>query len=456
MPLLSTFGAASARAFGLFNNLIEKFISLFSLRFNEGSSDNLSRTPASASNRKTWTWSAWVKLSALSNGTPFFAAGTQTDRLLIQIDSDNQFRIFSDTSSVTTILRETTQLFRDLSAWYHIVVAFDTTQATANDRLKIYVNGSQITSFTTTNNLSQNADSFVNNNVAHYIGFSAGTTYFSGYQSQIYLIDGQQLTPSSFGETDTASGIWIPKAYTGTYGTNGFSLEFENSASLGTDSSGNGNNWTLNNLTSIDQTTDAPNNNFATWNPLYPGGNQTFTEGNLQIATGTTGGSIGTIAVNTGKWYWEIKIISATALARIAGVFQLLGTNTNLFSQGTVYYKLNGNKDVNNVDSAYGASLTTNDIVGVAIDVDARSVTFYKNGVSQGAIDLSSVYNVGDDITPSMVQSSSTNQTVAANFGNPPFAIVSGNSDANGFGNFEYAVPSGYYALCTKNLSEYA
>jgi hypothetical protein len=274
--------------------------------------------------------------------------------------------------------------------------------------------------------------------------------------SQFYFIDGQQLTPSSFGETDTLSGIWIPKTYTGTYGTNGFFLEFENSASLGTDSSGNGNNWTLNNLTSIDQTTDAPNNNFATWNFLYPGGNQTFTEGNLQIATGTTGGSIGTIAVNTGKWYWEIKIISATALARIAGVFQLLGTNTNLFSQGTVYYKLNGNKDINNVDSAYGASLTTDDIVGVAIDVDARSVTFYKNGVSQGAIDLSSVYNVGDDITPSMIQSSSTNQTVAANFGNPPFAIVSGNSDANGFGNFEYAVPSGYYALCTKNLSEYA
>jgi hypothetical protein len=455
MPLLSTFGAASARGFGLFGLI--KFLSLFSLRFNSASTDFLSRTPTSNGNRKTWTFSFWVKRSSLRDDY-FFSAGDGTinNRMSLNFETDNTLALQNSIAGVNTFIRKTTQLFRDPSAWYHIVFAVDTTQVTASNRTKIYVNGSEVTSFSTSNDLTLNYDTYFNStSYVNRIGFSV-TVYFNGYMSQIYFVDGQALTPSSFGETDTESGIWIPKTYTGSYGTNGFSLEFENSASLGTDSSGNGNNWTLNNLTSIDQTTDAPDNNFATWNPLYPGGNQTFTEGNLQIATGTTGGSIGTIAVNTGKWYWEIKIISATALARIAGVFQLLGTNTNLFSQGTAYYKLNGNKDVNNVDSAYGASLTTNDIVGVAIDVDARSITFYKNGVSQGAIDLSSVYNVGDDITPSMVQSSSTNQTVAANFGNPPFAIVSGNSDANGFGNFEYAVPSGYYALCTKNLSEYA
>jgi hypothetical protein len=448
MPLLSTFGAASARAFGLFSNLIKKFITLYSLRFNSGSTDYLNKT--FSTKPTTWTMSVWVKRANLG-GVQAIAAtrNVSINASSLSFTAANQLQYIKESVSAFT----TTALFRDPSAWYHIVLS-----STLSGTINLYVNNVLVDSASASTNayLFTNASGYTN--AIGRRGDSDDSPY-NGYMSQFYFIDGQQLTPSSFAETDPSvpsSGIWVPKTYTGSYGTEGFFLEFENSASLGTDSSGNGNNWTLNNLTSIDQTTDAPNNNFATWNFLYPGGNQTFTEGNLQIATGTTGGSIGTIAVNTGKWYWEIKIISATALARIAGVFQLLGTNTNLFSQGTVYYKLNGNKDINNVDSAYGASLTTDDIVGVAIDVDARSVTFYKNGVSQGAIDLSSVYNVGDDITPSMIQSSSTNQTVAANFGNPPFAIVSGNSDANGFGNFEYAVPSGYYALCTKNLSEYA
>ena len=448
MPLLSTFGAASARAFGLFNNLIEKFITLYSLRFNSDSTDYLNKTFSTTPT--TWTMSVWVKRANI--GSLQSIAGARN------VSISSWGLRFIATSALEYIKQgsiaiSTTALFRDPSAWYHIVLS-----SAPSGTINLYVNNVLVDSASASTNgyLFIGSDSYVN-----AIGRrgDSGDSQYNGYMSQFYFIDGQQLTPSSFAETDPSvpsSGIWVPKTYTGSYGTEGFFLEFENSASLGTDSSGNGNNWTLNNLTSIDQSTDAPTNNFATWNPLYPGGNQTFTEGNLQIATGTTGGSIGTIAVNTGKWYWEIKVISATALARIAGIFQLLGTNTNLFSQGTVYYKLNGNIDINNVDSAYGASLTTNDIVGVAIDVDARSVIFYKNGVSQGAIDLSSVYNVGDDITASMVQSSSTNQTVAANFGNPPFAITSGNSDANGFGNFEYAVPSGYYALCTKNLSEYA
>jgi hypothetical protein len=275
-----------------------------------------------------------------------------------------------------------------------------------------------------------------------------------GYLSEVYNIDGQALTPSSFGETDFDTGIWKPKAYTGTYGTNGFYLQFKNSASLGTDSSGNGNTFTVNNLTSVDQSTDTPTNNFATWNPLYAYGNQSFTEGNLQLATGSSGGSTGTIAVNTGKWFWECKVISTISTARIAGIFQMIGTNTDLGGTGSIYYSADGQKNINGTSSSYGASLTTNDIVGVAIDVDNRSVTYYKNGTSQGAISLTSVYNVGDYITASLVQSGGSSQSVGINFGSPYYSGGS-NTDGAGFGNFSYSVPSGYYSLNTKNLATY-
>jgi hypothetical protein len=454
MPLLSTFGAASARAFGLFSNLI-KFISLFSLRFNSGSSDNLSRTPATASNRKTWTWSAWVKLSALSNGNPLFVAMEDiNNNLKIQIGDTNLLNVSIEISGINTTLRQTTQLFRDPSAWYHIVVAFDTTQATANDRLKIYVNGSQITSFTTTNNLSQNEDSSVNDNIAHYIGFATG--YFSGYLSQIYLIDGQALTPSSFGETDTISGIWIPKTYTGSYGTNGFFLEFENSASLGIDSSGNGNNWTLNNLTSIDQTTDAPNNNFATFNPLVNNGTMpTYSNGNLTVTGGGNfGAPLSSIEVpKTGKWYCEIKVVSSSEALGATGEVGIITYSTD--DELEVIYISDGQKRVDNTTAAYGSSFAVGDIIGIAVNSDGNQITFYKNGVIQTAISYTMQANQTYFFTA--IDTSNTGTIVYdANFGNPPFAIVSGNSDANGFGNFEYAVPSGYYALCTKNLSEYA
>jgi hypothetical protein len=453
MPLI--LGANSVSGYNIAN----------SLRFNSGSADYLSRTPATTTNRKTWTWSGWVKKQKdVSPDTAYYLLSTGptagTDDFLFAFEtSTDTIRIAARNASSTVLDLITTQTFRDYSAWYHIVFTLDTTQATSTNRAKLYVNGTQVSAFGTATYPSQNTDLRINVAQLHTIGtiFDAASRsgrYFNGYLSEVYLIDGQALTPSSFGETDTLTGIWKPKAYAGSYGTNGFFLKFADSASLGTDSSGNGNTWTVNNLTSIDQTTDTSTNNFATWNPLFFLGNQTFTEGNLRLATGTTGGSIGTIAVNTGKWYWESKIIStATANARVAGICSL--PNVSLQSTGTVYYRLTGVKELNGTDSAYGASLTTNDIVSTAIDVDARSVTFYKNGVSQGAISLSSVYSVGDYITASMSQSSSTSTTMEINFGNPSFTIASGNTDGAGFGNFEYAVPSGYYALCTKNLATF-
>jgi hypothetical protein len=429
-----------------------------SARFNSGSSDYLNRTPTTG-NYQIATFSCWLKRSVLSTEQHFFVfkntGSGDTYQFQLAFGSDNTLFFQSYNSGVQFNLT-TSQVFRDTSAWYHIVGAVDTTQATNTNRVKLYVNGTQVTSLSTATYPSQNANLQMNgNNVnINYLGYyGAYGYYFNGYMSEVYWIDGTQLTPSSFGQTDTTTGIWIPKAYTGTYGTNGFYLKFSNAASLGTDSSGNGNNFTANNLTSADQTKDTPTNNWATWNPLFYYGNQTFTEGNLQIATGTSGASIGTIAVNTGKWYWECKVISTISTARIAGIFQVLGTNTDLSSTGAAYYNADGQKSINGTASAYGASLTTNYIVGVAIDVDNRSVTFYKNGTSQGAISLTSVFNVGDYITACLVQSGGSSQTVNISFGQPSYSVSGGYSDANGYGNFTYQPPSGYLSLCTNNLA---
>ena len=242
-----------------------------SLRFNSGSSDYLSRTPASATNRQIFTISFWFKkvTSGVSNGILIHGQNTGNNDFSIYNNSNDKIQIFSWNASSEQFTLSTNQVLRDVSAWYHMVVACDTTQATASNRVKLYLNGSQITSFETANYPSQNANLNYNTTDPYWIGRSYGGTYNNKYLSEFYSIDGQALTTSSFGETDEDTGIWKPKAYTGTYGTNGFYLQFKNSASLGTDSSGNGNNFTVNNLTSIDQTTDTPTNNFATFNSLF-------------------------------------------------------------------------------------------------------------------------------------------------------------------------------------------
>ena len=253
-----------------------------SLRFNAGSTDYLNRTFSTPTNNKKWTWSAWIKKSKTVSTQILFAVANEEIRYI----SDGGSSGLVDSlqlSTATGYYFRTNAVYRDLSAWYHIVVATDMTQATASQRVRIYVNGSEASTDGTYNS-TQNADTLINSAIAHNIGRrTSGSLYFDGYQSEVYFIDGQQLTPSSFGETDTLSGIWIPKAYTGTYGTNGFFLKFLNSASLGTDSSGNGNTFTVNNLTSVDQSTDTPTNNFATANPLVPSDSITYSNGNLTL-----------------------------------------------------------------------------------------------------------------------------------------------------------------------------
>jgi len=451
-----------------------------SLRFNSGSSDYLSRTPASAGNRRTWTWSGWIKYSLKSVSSSFNSAlftGSDGGDGIMFWNNPNTEGVLNIYLGSATYYINTTQLFRDVSAWYHIVVAIDTTQATSSNRIKLYVNGSQVTSFSASSYPTQNYDTNVNTTGTHYIGRQYTLSrYYDGYMSDIYFIDGQALTPSSFGETDTDTGIWKPKAYTGTYGTNGFYLQFKNSASLGTDSSGNGNTFTVNNLTSIDQTTDTPTNNFCTLNPNHRGiigTSATISEGNLKYASSSNGTSNNSMACSIGfsqgKWYWETKRTNSSIYA-VAGIFNtandIKGDSSNYIFNQTGFYGISdsGKKSVNgSVTSSFFTAGSQNDIFMYAYDMDNLKFyigvngTWLNSGVpTSGATGTGSFGDIASGTyTPAVcTENYLTAIVLEMNFGNP---ITSANSytDGAGKGNFSYSVPSGYFALCTANLSLY-
>jgi hypothetical protein len=289
-----------------------------SLRFRSSASAYLNRTPASASNQKTWTWSGWVKRGSLGiRGGLFGSVDTYIEFIASDILEINL------RAAGTNYIWTTTQVFRDPSAWYHIVLAVDTTQATATNRMKLYVNGSQVTAFATSATIPQNTDTRVNSTALHTIGsYNATTDYLDGYQTEINFVNAQQLTPSSFGETSTTTGSWVPKAYTGTYGTNGFYLKFSSIAltsgsntGLGQDFSGNGNFWNTNNIsvtagTTYDAMIDSPTPasttvaNYAVINPVYKGSAVTLSNGNLSYSGSGATNSIAysTFGITSGKW----------------------------------------------------------------------------------------------------------------------------------------------------------
>ena len=431
-----------------------------SLRFDDGSSDYLSFTPSNETLDKL-TLSCWVKRSSLGSTQRIYSHNSSY-YLYYRFESSDIFRfIISGGSGLFRL--DTSRVFRDTSAWYHILVTLDSTQATASDRLKLWVNGVQETSFSATGypNLNETVSVFSNSKSFEIGRYETSAEYFDGYMAELVVASGQALDPTSFGEFDEDSGIWKPKAVSGlTFGTNGFYLDFENSGSLGADVSGNGNNFTVNNLTSIDQTTDTPTNNFATINPLFndTANIATMSDGNLTIlsTTGSWTTSPASLAFSSGKWYYEVKWLTGTGGDYTAKVgWGNPDKGKFMETQGSILYRnSNGQKLIDNSGSSYGATWTTGgDIIGVAIDVDGGTVTFYKNGSSQGDITISGGLDDGTFIIP-FIQLGNTDK-VSVNFGNPPFTISSGNSDGNGYGNFEYAVPSGYYALNTKNLAEY-
>jgi len=436
----------------------------------------LTRTPSTSGNGQIWTYSAWIKRSNITDtyGTIFNAyntSGSADTAVCVFYLLNNELVISGSTGSAGS----SPLLLRDVSAWYHIVVAFDTTQASLANRIKAYINGVQI-SLNNTTYPALNLVTPVNQNDEHTIGnrrWDAPTVdrYFGGLMAHVHLIDGTAYDASAFGQTDATSGIWKPiLSPSVTYGTNGFFLKFGNAGSLGTDSSGNANNFTLSG--SGTQTLDTPSNVFATLNPLNKA-DLTYAYGNNEITNSTAShnGTQATLAVNSGKWYWETKYIDGATTKAMAGISIVTETIGNNLVGGTAnsygYYRANGQKYNNGSGTAYGTTPSNGSIIGVAFDADNGTLWFSLNGVWQNSATISEIENgtttnsafsgisMSDYYAPAC---SAENSSVQTNFGNGYFgttAVATPESDSAGIGKFEYSVPSGYYALCTKNIATY-
>ena len=451
-----------------------------SCKFEADNTEYLERDPSSAGDRQKFTTSMWVKRTELGQASTIFgvyptSGANNATVMQFGFMSTDKFQLGLQTYYVFN----TTRLFRDTSAWYHIVVAFDTTQSTAANRIKLYVNGIQETAFDVEAYPNQNHSTGVNFTEPHRIGtLISNSWYFSGYISEVNHIDGSQLAPTSFGEFDDDSGIWKPKAYAGSHGTNGFYLDFADGADLGDDESGNGNDFTENNITAADQATDTPTNNFATFNVAQPrasgttiaeGGTEMYVNSNYQTA-------VSSIAVSKGKWYAEFIAGGHTCYVGFVDVLEWtipqlhngyflgysgIGNTLSVGMKGTDGVILNES------NSATGATFGTGDIISVALDMDNRKAYFAVNGTYVNSSNPATAanpilwYTQRDDGTPwtdviTMGITGYSNTYHRCNFGGYSSVVPSSPaSDANGYGSFEYAPPTGYYALCTKNLAEY-
>ena len=431
-----------------------------SLRF-DGSSSYLTKTPSSDGNRRKWTFSAWIKFSQTDDLPSIFGkTRTGNNREGFAIGSSQKLQYQLRVSTVTKALVESEIVLRDTSSWYHIMMIWDSDNATASNRVIFYVNG-QNAGLEISTTPVQYTDSFINSTNQNYIGWTTGgSNYLHGYMAEVNFVDGQALTPSSFGETK--NGVWIPKAYTGSYGTNGFRLTFADSSSLGDDTSGNGNDYTSSGLASTDIVIDSPTNNFSTLNSIGNDNQATFSEGNLKISfpqdINAQPRCQGTFAVSSGKWYWEVNVISiTTATTPMIGIKDLSvsGHESHIFSGSSVYayYANSGNKYNSGNLGSYGASYTAGDIIGVALDLDAGTLTFYKNNVSQGT----AFSSLSGEYTPHFGTGYYA-YTAVVNFGQDgTFAgneTAQGNTDDNGIGDFYYSPPSGHLALCSSNLPD--
>jgi hypothetical protein len=427
----------------------------------------LNRTPSSTGNRRTFTISVWLKRSRLgspeSHITNINTGNNPYGRILFKTDDTLRIDDYEGSQDTSII---TNRKFRDTNAWYHIVVAYDTTQSTASNRIKIYVNGVQETSFSTETYPAQNFDTEYNKASAGMEIGKFSSNYFEGYMSHFALVDGQQLAPTVFGETDSTSGIWKFKQPSGvTWGTNGFHLKFENSGALGTDSSGNTNTFTVNG--NLKQAVDTPTNVYNTLNPLSTDSGVTLSNGNTESDfDGSVGNAKGTLGFSSGKWYWEVKIAATTGSYPMIGIGsldeeQMQKTTGGSYPGGfTNSYGGYGNGAIYANGSNTGSQSFTwgaNDIIGIAVDLDSatKTIKWYKNGNATAI----ATYNI---TTVAPFTSMDYNGAEAAvnlqyNFGNGYFgttAITSAGSNGNG-SLFEYDVPSGYYALNTKNINTY-
>ena len=436
-----------------------------SLRFNASDSPQLSKDMSgysNATNTKKFTTSFWLKLGNVpqtSYGGIIDVAGDHT----ISLVSDNTFYFFENGGS--DLYWRPTRVFRDPSAWYNIIIIADSTLSTQTDRVKIYVNGVRETSFHNNSGPNQNHDFAFNTVNTRYIGRKQSTSSsLDGYLTEIHHIDGQAKAHTDFGEFDD-NGVWIPIKYEGTYGDTGYYLEFkqtgtsQNSSGIGADTSGEDNHFAVSNLAATDVTEDTCTNNFVTLNPITPVVTHTLSEGNCKStnSSGTHGGTTATINLPTsGKWYWEVKI-EAESSDKGQGV----GIGNQIYRSASdwgnypnmIIYLSDGTKQNESGYASYGNAHNADDIIGVAYNADDQELTFYHNNSSQGTIPTSEMDGEIDFDNVSIIVFG-RNVTQSFNFGNPPYSISSGNTDGK-YGNFEYAPPSGYYALCTKRLAEF-
>ena len=457
-----------------------------SLKFERANSEKLSRTPSSAGNLRTWTYSFWLKrtqlginsyhLEAKGSGDKFFILGfNENDQILFyDIYSDDYGKVF-------------TRRFRDTSAWYHIVLRADTTNGTAGNRMRLYVNGVQETAVTSDyGDFPQNHDTQINKTVVHNIGYRTDINqYASGYMAETCLIDGTSLGPDSFGQLDSATGIWKPIDVSGlTFGTNGFYQEYKSSSALGADTvpGGNSIDYTTSNIAAADQATDTPTNNFCTLNLQVPNYVNTggATEGGTKIpysGVNHYGAWYGTQGFTKGKWYWEAYIPSRSGSYGLTNEMGVHTMENNIlgspyyanafktsyylnFHYGYTYAWDNGTKGSKNSEDGVPAFGTgqVGSWVGLAFNADDGEATWYLDGSQTGNANLD-IYDLYDKMQEGIFGVpffQVYHNDLNVNFGGySSQAISSGNTDANGYGNFEYAPPSGYYALCSKNLAEY-
>jgi hypothetical protein len=460
-----------------------------SCKFESDNNEHLHRTPSSAGNTKTWTYSVWFKRTELGLSAQLISA---LDTYMYFETNDQAWLNFR--SGGENFFLATNRVFRDTSAWYHAVIVCDVTDSTAADRAKLYINGVRETSYanSTYQNLDSNDTTGINATTVHRVGaYSNFGAYFNGYMAEAHLIDGQALDPTYFGEFDEDSGIWKPKEYTGTYGTNGFYLDFSDAANLGDDASGNGNNFTEASITTANAAVDSPTNNFAIlshamqgyyedqWSIISDGGTKfRCTEFDAWITT------VSSIGVTKGKWYAEFQPTGARPnnMFGIASMEQLDNNSGYIYgghlgkaneSWGIGYYQTNGRLyKVQNSGSSnilnFGSGISQNQKVGVAIDMDNHNLyisisnTWQNSGdptsgaTGTGAISFDDTETVAFGLSGYSL-GSGNDTIVSVNFGGyRTGGMPSINStDANGYGVFRYAPPTGYYALCSRNLSEF-
>ena len=440
-----------------------------SVRLRSSASAYFNRTPASASNRTTWTWSGWVKRGALGSVQSIFTGYANPSAFSIRFLANDTVEVFEYNAGFSLDLI-TTQVFRDPSAWYHVTVAMDTTQATASNRTKLYINGQQVTAFSTATYPTQNFATGVDSAGVHYIGQYVGSSYFDGYLTEINFIDGQALTPSSFGQTNSVTGVWQPIKYTGTYGTNGFYLNFSDNsaataAAIGKDYSGNGNNWTPNNISvtagvTYDSMLDVPTmwadggngrGNYPVISPLVTSSAGTISAGNLNISgTSTSGQCQGTMGASSGKWYWEVTTNWDTGQASFsAGVSKDTVLPSTYAGQSADSYVVGvgGQSTIftynNATQTSYTATPATPVVLQIALDLDNNKVWFGVNNTwvtgnpSAGTGQTYTIANAGTYLPAFRASGGTTSTTGSFNAGQRPFS---------------YTPPTGFVALNTQNL----